>query len=69
MIAAGRQRTYDSIGKHLPAPTLMARGLTGPDRERSVEQQHALLGPSRQIARLWHRCTKVKLYLLENIDK
>ena len=45
----------------------MAVGLMGTHCQRSVEQQHALLSPSCQIAALRNGCSQVLLYLLEDI--
>ena len=40
-----------------------------PYGQGGIEQQHALLGPPRQVARDWHGCPHVALYLLEYIQE
>ena len=61
------QCLYSGIGKLLPTQRRVTVGLMGTNRERSIQQQHALLGPTGDIARCGDRCTKVGLNLLEDI--
>jgi len=62
-----RQRLNSGIGKLLPPQLRMTVGLMGTNRERSIEQQHALLSPTGEIARCGDRRTKVGLYLFKDI--
>lgn len=62
-----RQRLNSGIGKLLPPQLRMTVGLMGTHRERSIEQQHALLSPTGEIARCGDRRTKVGLYLFKDI--
>ena len=39
----------------------------GTDRQRGIQQQYALLGPARQIARRWNGGPQIALNLLEDI--
>ena len=45
----------------------MTGSLMGAHGEGGVEQQHALPGPSREVARLWHRRAEVIANLLEYV--
>ena len=45
----------------------MAVGLMSTYCQRGVQQQYALLRPSRQISRLRHGCTEILLYLLKDV--
>ena len=61
------QSLNGGIGELLPAQRSVAVGLVGTYRQRSVQQQHALLCPARQVARGRNRCAEVGLYLLEDV--
>ena len=66
-VAVGGEGAYGGVGKLLPAVALMACSLMGAHRQRSVEQQHALPCPSREVARRWNRFAEVEFNLLENV--
>ena len=45
----------------------MAESLMLPDCEAGVEQEDALLCPTSQVAALWDGCSRLGLYLLEDV--
>ena len=61
------QGTDSSIGECLPTQRGMTVRLMCPHGKRSIEQQHALLSPSREVARGGNGRPEVIVYLLENI--
>ena len=69
MGAMGVEGRNGRVGKGLPPTALMASGLMGTHREGGIEQQHALLGPPRQVAVGGHRRSDIRGYLLEDIDE
>lgn len=69
MVAVGRQGTYGGIGELLPSVALMACSLMRPDGQRGVEQKHALLSPSGEVARCRDGSACVIVYLAEYVDQ
>ena len=67
MFAMSSQSLNGSICKLLPTQCGVTIRLMGSYRQRSIQQQHALLCPTGQIARGGNRCTKIGLNLLEDI--
>lgn len=67
VLAVLRQRLNSGIGKLLPPQLRVTVGLMSANGKRCIQQQHALLGPTGEIARCGDRCTKVGLNLLEDI--
>ena len=56
-----------SIGELLPTQRSMTVSLMGTDSKCGVQEQHPLLGPTRQVTRGRNGCTQVIGNLLENI--
>ena len=69
MVATIAQRADSRIGEGGPSQPLMAVGLMRPHRQGSVQKQHALLGPTGQIARRRHLDTQVVPDFLVYIEK
>ena len=61
------QSLNSSIGKLLPTQRRVAVCHMGTNGQRGIEQQNALFCPTCQITRRGNRCTKILLYLLEDI--
>ena len=59
----------DSIGEHLPAAALMRTRIVGLHGERGVEEQHALVGPTGEVAVGRQGLAEVGLNLLEDVDQ
>ena len=64
-----RQGFYDGISKCLPPLARMAECLVCADAEAGVEQEHSLPCPTGEVAALRHRCSRLCLYLLEDIPE
>ena len=65
-----RQCLNGGIGKEFPTTMLVRTGLMRPNRQRGIEQQHALLGPSGQVAaRQRYLRTQVAVYLFDDIHQ
>ena len=67
MLAAFVQAADDGIGELFPAMSLMAAGLVGPDGEHGVEQQHALMCPTGEVAAGGDGRTGLLLDFLEDV--
>ena len=67
VLALRGQRANGRISKSLPTQLRVAVGLMGAHGERGVEQQNALLGPARQVARRGDGRAEVVVDFLENV--
>lgn len=67
MVSIPIQCLNHGIGKRLPSPALMASGCMGTHRERGIQQQHPLFGPSSEVSRSRDRPSQILFYLPENI--
>ena len=69
-LAAGRELLYGRIGEPLPPLILMRAGARGADRERSIEEEHALVGPAREVAiSALRRFADIRLDLFEDVSE
>ena len=57
------------IGEAFPAPALVGAGHGGPYRERGVEEQYALPGPSGKVAVCGMRNAQVAMQFLEQVHQ
>ena len=55
------------IGEGFPTLSAVTESLMLTNRQTGVQEEHALLCPSRQVAALWNRRSRLGLYLLEDV--
>jgi len=67
IVAPTIEGSNGSIGECLPTLTTMAKSLVLADGKTSVQEEHALLCPSRQVTAQRDRCSGLCLYLLEDV--
>lgn len=59
--------THHGIGELLPAVSGMRGGLVGTHRQYGIEQQHALLGPTVEVAACGYGGAGIVVHLLEDV--
>ena len=67
VVASTIEGSNGSVREGLPTLATMAESLMLPDGEARVEQEDALLCPTSQVAALWDGCSRLGLYLLEDV--
>jgi hypothetical protein len=68
-IGAGGDGGHGGVGEGFPALALVRTGLSGLDRQRIVEQEHALLRPVDEMAMGGPGQAEVGAQFLENVDE
>ncbi len=69
VLSLGVEATDDGVGERLPTMPLMRSGTVRADGQDGVEQQHALIGPTREIAARGARSAEVVGDLFEDVLK
>ena len=67
IVAASVEGSNGSIGEGLPTLPAVAECLMLTNRKAGIQEKHALLRPSCQVAALWNGRSRFIVYLLENV--